>query len=499
MRAVPLLIRGGQVLRGGALARADILVEGERIAAVEPALPRPEAAEELDASGFLVIPGLVNAHTHAHNTLLRGLAGRWTLEDLLNHGPALNAGRTAEDHYLSAAIGAIEMLRCGCTAAYDLFMTVPAPTVEDLEAVARAYADVGMRAVLAPAVADLVFWDTVPGLMDLLPKALRLRLEEIRVAPAAALLGMKAQAIRRLHGAAGGRIRTAVAPTIPTQCTDDFLAGCVRLAREHGVGLHTHLAESKVQAVAARRRWGRTAVERLAELGALGPGFVGAHAVWLTDDDMRRLADAGAAVAHNPASNLRLGSGIAAVREMLDAGVTVALGTDGSMCSDNQDLFEALRLAALIGNVRFPHHTARWLTAADVWRMATLNGARAVGLADAVGALEPGRQADMVLLRAGSTFLRPLSDALGSLVYVETGAGVDTVLVAGRVVLRAGRVLGVDEDRLRAQAQAAADRLRARNAAGFALAAEIAPYLSTACRAAAAVPYPVNRYAVPAG
>lgn len=496
---MPLLIRGGRLLRGPgpALVRADLLVEGARIAAVEPSLPHREGVEVLEAAGFVVIPGLVNAHTHGHNLLLRGLAGRWTLEDLLNHGPALNARRTLDDHYVSAALSAVEMLRSGCTAAYELFMTVPAPTVEDLEAVARAYTDVGLRAVVAGAVADFLFWETVPGLMELLPKALRRRLEEIRAAPAAALLRLGEETIRRLDGAAGGRIRVALAPTIPTQCSDEFLAGCARLAREHGVGIHTHLSESKVQVIAARRRWGRTAVERLAELGLLGPRFVGAHGVWLTGDDMRRLADAGAVVSHNPASNLRLGSGIAAVREMLDSGLTVALGTDGSMSSDNQNLFEALRLAALVGNVRFPHDPARWLGTAEVWRMATEGGARAVGLEGHLGALEPGRQADLVLLREDSTALRPMSDALGSLVYVETGASVDTVVVGGRVMLRAGRVLGVDEARLRERAQTAADRVRAQNAAEFALAAEIAPYLSAACRTAAAAPYPVNRYAAP--
>src|SRR5688572_3647324 len=152
---MPILITGGEVLRGSppALERADVLVDADRIAAVGPTAPRPDGAERLDASGFLVVPGLINAHTHAHNNLLRGLAGRWTLEDLLNHGPALNTNRTLEDHYLSAAIGAIEMLKTGCTTAYDLFMAIPAPSVEDVEAIARAYTDVGMRAMLAPAVA----------------------------------------------------------------------------------------------------------------------------------------------------------------------------------------------------------------------------------------------------------------------------------------------------------------------------------------------------------
>jgi 5-methylthioadenosine/S-adenosylhomocysteine deaminase len=495
-----LLIRGGQVVRGEppALERADVLVDGDRVATVGPSLTAPAGAETVDARDSLVLPGLINAHTHGHNNLLRGLAGRWSLEDLLNHGGALNANRTPEDHHVAAAIGAVEMLKTGCTAAYDLFMTVPAPTLEDLEAVAQAYADVGLRAVLAPAVADIVFYEAVPGLMELLPKEQRLAVERLQPVPSAGLLRLGEAAVRRLHGAAGGRIRMALAPTIPTLCTDDFLAGCARLVREHGVGVHTHLSESKIQAVEARRRWGKTATERLAEIGLLGPGFVGAHGVWLTDDDIRRIADAGGAVAHNPASNLRLGSGIAAVREMLDAGVTVGLGTDGSMSSDNQNLFEAMRLAGLVGNVRFPHDTARWIGAAEVWRMATTGSARALGLADA-GAIEPGRKADLVVLRADSTFLRPLNDLAGSLVYVETGADVDTVLVDGRVVVRDGNVLTVDEARLRARAQAAADRIRAQNAAGWRLAAEMAPYLSAACRAAAAAPYPVNRYAAPAG
>lgn len=496
-----LLIRGGQVLRGDppALERADVLVDGDRIGAVGPRLSRPPAADELDAGGFLVVPGLVNAHTHAHNNLLRGLAGRWTLEDLLNHAPALNANRTAEDNYVSAAIGAIEMLKTGCTTAYDLFMAIPAPTVEDAEAIARAYGDVGMRAVLAPAVADILFYEAVPGLMDLLPKELRRTVESIRPAPTAELLRRSAETIRRLHGAGSGRIRIALAPTIPTQCTDEFLEGCARLSREHGVGVHTHLSESKIQVITAQRRWGKTAVAFLGELGLLGPNFVGAHGVWLTDDDMRRMADAGGAIAHNPASNLRLGSGIAAVREMLDRGVTVGLGSDGAMSSDNLNLFEAMRLAGLVGNVRFPHATERWISAVEVWRMATVGSARALGLGTDVGAIEPGRKADLVLLRADSTYLAPLNDVLGSLVYAETGAAVDTVLVDGRVVVKGGRVLTVDEDRLRARAQEAADRIRAKNAAAWTLAAELVPYLSTACRAAAAAPYPINRYAAPVG
>jgi 5-methylthioadenosine/S-adenosylhomocysteine deaminase len=494
-----LLVRGGQVLNSTqeALEPADVLIEGDQIAAVGGKLSSPPGTQELNAAGHLILPGLINAHTHAHNNLFKGVADNWTLEDLLTHGPALNGGRTPEDHYLSAAIGAMEMLKTGCTAAYDLFMAVPAPSSEVVEAVVRAYIDVGIRAVVAPAVADVVFYHVVPNLLELLPRRLRRTVERIQADPAEGLLRLTENSIRLWNGAAGGRIRVAVAPTIPGQCSDEFLADCQRLAQEYGVGLHTHLAESKVQAIYAQQRWGKTIVAHLADLSLLGPGFVGAHGVWLSPEDIHQLADAGAAVAHNPASNLKLGSGIAPTREMLSQGLTIALGTDGSMSSDNQNMFEAMRFAALVNKIRFPHDPDHWVGAKEVFTMATQGSARALGLADDIGAVVPGKKADLVLLRTNSVFLQPLNHALNALVYAETGADVTTVLVGGRVVLDNGRVLTVDEDHLRMQAQEAADRLCVQNAAAWALAEQLRPYVTAACRAAVASPYPVNRYAAP--
>lgn len=494
-----IFVYGGHVLNRSytALERADVLIEADRISAVGSALEIPTEAHRLDATGCLVLPGLVNAHTHAHNNLLKGLGDNWTLEELLNHGPALHGNRTQQEQYLSAAIGAVEMLKSGCTAAYDLFMAMPAPTSEGVEAIVQAYTDVGLRAVIAPAMADLVFYHTVPGLVELLPPDLRQTVEGLQAAPTEGLLQVAEDTVRRWNGAASGRVRVAVAPTIPGQCSDAFFAGCVRLARDYGVGLHTHLAESKVQAVAGQRRWGTTLVGHLAAIGALGPHFVGAHSVWLTDDDIRRLADAGAAVAHNPASNLKLGSGIAPVREMVEQGLTVGLGTDGSLSSDNQNLFEAMRFAALVGKVRFPHEPARWVGAQTAWELATRGSARVLGMADMLGAVAPGYKADLVLLRSDSVFLKPLNHPLNALVYAETGADVDTVLVDGRIVLEHGEVCTVNAAHLRAQAQEAADNLRTRNQTAWALAEQLSPHVAAACRAAVATPYPVQRYAAP--
>jgi 5-methylthioadenosine/S-adenosylhomocysteine deaminase len=494
-----LLIRGGQILTGVplALTRGDVLVDGNRIAAVSPALAAPADARVIDAAGRMVLPGLVNSHTHAASHLVRGRARSWTLEDLLTHTAANYGFRTPEDEYVSAAIGAIEMLKTGCTSAYDLYTAVPAVTDETFEAVVRAYTDVGVRVVLAPAVADIVFHQTVPGLLDLLPADLRRTVEEMEPAPTQGLLDLSERMIRRWHGGAGGRVRIAVSPTIPNQATDAFLDGCVRLAREHGVGIHTHLAESKVQVIESRRRHGRTLVGRLAARGVLGPGFVGAHGIWLTDDDLRMLADAGAAIAHNPGSNLRLGCGIAPVREMLDRGVAVGLGTDGSVCADNQNLFEALRIASVVSTIRFPYETGRWLDAATVWELATTGSARVLGQAGDLGAIAPGGKADLVLLRADSVFLRPLADPVNALVYAETGASVETVLVDGRLVVEGGRVTTVDEDRIYARAQDAADRQRGQSKQAWALAGRLAPYVTAACRAAVATPLPIDRYASP--
>ena len=303
-----LVIRGARVLAGSppVLRRADVLVEADRIAAVGPGLAGPAGARELDASGRIVLPGLGNAHTHAASHLARGRAGNWTLEDLLTHAPANYGHRTPEDDYLSAAIGAIEMLKTGCTSAYDLYMAVPAITDEAFEATVRAYTDVGVRVVLAPAVADVVFFQTVPGLIDLLPGDLRRTVEGMRAAPTKGLLDLTERIIRRWNGAAQGRVRVAVAPTIPNQATDELLDGCARLVRDYGVGVHTHLAESKVQVIESRRRFGKSIVARLAEHRLLGPGFVGAHGVWLAADDIRMLADKEGLSAHRYSVDVRL-------------------------------------------------------------------------------------------------------------------------------------------------------------------------------------------------
>jgi guanine deaminase len=489
------VIRGGRVVdaaRRTAEPR-DILVAVDTITEVgAPGLTAPVDARVVDASGKLLIPGLVNAHTHGHGTLARGTGDRWTLELLLNAAPWLGGNRTAEDRYLSTLIGAAELVSKGCTAAYDLFYEFPAPTLEGLEAAARAYADVGMRAVIAPMMADRTFWQAIPGLLEALPADARAEVERIRFAPFETSLAT----CRRALGSwkpDRDTIRLALAPTIPLHCTDEFMTGCRDLAREFGVGIHMHVAESKVQAVSSLTRYGRTLVGHVDALGLLGPEFTAAHAIWLDDDDVARLADRGASVAHNPGSNMRLGAGVARVRRMLEHGVNVGVGTDGANCSDNLNVFEAMRLASLVSRVQ-GHDPGRGLATDDVLRMGTAGGARALGFGDAIGRIAPGAKADLVFLDLASLNYVPLHDPVNQVAHAEDGTGVDSVMVGGRLVVDRRRLTTLDTSRLAARAAEAVERLRSANAPLRQVSDRLAEAVGTFCGSLAAQPYRVERH-----
>ncbi|MGB0091582.1 MAG: amidohydrolase family protein, partial [Solirubrobacteraceae bacterium] len=225
---------------------------------------------------------------------------------------------------------------------------------------------------------------------------------------------------------------------------------------------------------------------QLCALDALPSGFTAAHGVWLGAEEIRLLAGARATVAHNPASNLRLGNGIAPVRVMLDSALNVALGSDGSLRSDNQALFEAMRLAALVSRADPLSEPTRWLDAEEVFERATVGGAQAIGWDGQIGLIEPGRRADLVLLRADSMFLKPRNNLLNALAFAETGAAVDTVFVDGRMVVHSGQVTGVDEPRIRDRAQESVERLAHANRQLLADATELGPYVLSHCRALSA-------------
>ena len=490
-----IIIRGGRLVDAGrpAAESGDVLVVGDTIREVgPPGLAAPADAVTLDARDRLLHPGLINAHTHGHGNLAKGMGDRWTLELLLAAAPWISGNRTPDDKYLSTYVGALEMLLKGCTACYDLTVEFPLPTVEGLESCARAYRDAGIRAVLAPMVAELTFFEAIPGLLDAMPPLLRKDVERLRLAPGDATL----EAIRlTLKGWTQDResIRPAVAPTIPHHCSDDFMRKCAALARDFAVGLHTHVQESKPQVMVGLRRYGKTPTAHLEDLGLLGPDFTVGHGVWLDHDDMRRLGDYGASVAHNPGSNMRLGNGLADVRGMLKRKVNVGIGTDGANCSDNLNMYEAMRLASMVSKVQGPD-TDRWLTTGEVLRAATEGSARALGFGDRLGRIAPGYKADIVLLDLTNVNWLPFNNAVNQLVHTEDGSAVRSVMVGGRLVVDDRQLPSVDMAALTRRVEAARVRLAEATLPNKQLFERVEQVINTFCPGLAKMPYHVDRF-----
>jgi 5-methylthioadenosine/S-adenosylhomocysteine deaminase len=493
------------IVRGGLLVDAqrrtaepaDILIEGDTIVSVgPPGLEAPTAAVLVDATDRALMPGLVNAHVHGHGTLAKGLVGdRWPLELFLNGMPGMTGHRTVEDKYLNGLVAAAEMIRKGCTACYDLFFEFPIPSLEGVTAFGQAYRDAGLRAVIAPMLADKTLYQAYPGLIEAMPEALRADVRAFTLAPYEAT----ADAVEKIYADwpfDRDWIRPAIAPTIPLHCSDAFLLRCRDLARAYGLPLQTHVAESKAQAVLGLRKYGKTLTAHLEMLGLLGPHFSAAHAIWLDGDDFGRLADNGASVVHAPFSNMRLGSGLAHLRAMIERGVNVGVATDAANSSDQLNMFEATRLAALISRVQTPDFDA-WLGADEVLRMATTGSARAMGFDGTIGEIAPGYKADIVFLDLGHINYVPCHDLVTQIVFTENGAAVDSVMIGGRLVLDRGRLTTIDEKKLRRDAAAAAGRLYAANAQTRAFARQLQPFVGAFCKGLACEAYHVHRLAEP--
>lgn len=489
------VIRGGRILDwvNRRAEPKDILVRGGTIEELgAPGLAAPSDAVTVSAHDQLLLPGLVNAHTHSHGGLAKGLVSdRVPLEMFLATSSALNGGRTLEEKYLSALISAVEMLRKGCTSCYDLAVELPAPTAEGIRAIAQAYHDVGMRAVVAPMMADRTLYQALPGLLDAMPDDLRDKAR--RLAAASPETNVEAcKTILREWPFDRERVRPALAPTIPLHCSDDFLIACHRLSAEFNVGLQTHLAETKAQAVLAVERYGDSLVAHLDGLGILDERMSAAHAIWIAAEDVKRLANSGTRVAHNPLSNLRLGSGVAPVRLMLENGVDVGIGTDATNTSDGQSMFEATRLACYLSRIVTPDYR-QWLSVDEVFELATVGSARVLGFGDHLGRLAPGFKADIVFLNLTHINYIPLGNPGTQLVNGENGAAIDSVMVDGHFVLRGGKIITVDEVKLRRDAQRAFERLFAANAGAEVLGGNCADVVGTFCLGQARSAHPIHR------
>ncbi len=412
--------------------RGSVAIADGKIVAVGKNI-NVKADTVIDAKGKVVLPGLVNAHTHLSMTLLRGIADDMEFDPWLKTKIwPIEKHLRAEDCYVGALLGCLEMIKSGTTCFADQYFF--------MEDVARAVEKAGIRGVLSYGIIEQGD-----------PKK---RKSEIREGE---------KLVKTCHGTADGRILTMFGPHAPYTCSPECLAQVKELAKKYKVGIHTHIAESKWEVEEIIKKYGKRPVEHLDAIGFLGPEVLAAHCVQLAEQEIRILRDRGVKPVHNPVSNMKIACGVSPVPEMLAAGIPVALGTDGAASNNSLDMFNEMKFAALLNKVDKFDPTV--MPVQSVLEMATVNGGRALGLGENLGSLEVGKKADLILVDLRKPHLTPLRNVISHLVYSATGGDVDTVIVDGKVIMQGRRVLTLEEDKVLEEAQKVADNLLAQKEA----------------------------------
>ncbi|GAB0116039.1 amidohydrolase family protein [Acidisoma sp. 7E03] len=428
------------------LEQASILVRGDRIAAIgtraQLAAQEP-GAEIIDCRDRIVVPGMVNTHTHLFQTLLKGLGDDRMLKDWFTcmTGPAA-VELTVEDVAAAALHGCVENIRGGVTALVDFMYAHPRPGLT--QPVIEAFEASGIRGrVCRGFLTGGAEFDVPVPLIETAEHALG-----------------DARAIIRAHNRPGGRVQVGLAPSMIWALDAEALRATRRLADEEGAFITTHVAETPFEIEQSQSRFRCTDTELLSEIGFLGPDVLAVHCVQCGARDIDLLRRHDARVSHNPCSNMYLASGVPPIPTMLDAGITVGLGSDGPASSNNHSLVQAMKFAALIQKGH--HRNPEIITAEKALEMATIDGARAIGLEHEIGSIEIGKKADIAVFETEDFAIAPVHHPVSALVYSALGHEVSTVLIDGRIVLRGGRMTTVDEGAVRARSRSAAASLAAR-------------------------------------
>jgi 5-methylthioadenosine/S-adenosylhomocysteine deaminase len=436
VRPVSLVVTGGTVVtmdaRGRVLAPGALAVDGRDIVGIDtPAAiaARFSAADTIDAAGQVVMPGLINTHTHAPMVLYRGLADDLALMEWLQKYIFPAEAKTVTPAFVRAGtrLAALEMIESGTTAYADMYYFE--------EEIARATGQAGLRGVLGQTIIEFPAPDAKT--------------------PAEALK-RAAAFIRQWTG--NELIVPAVAPHAMYTLDTATMKAVLALADRERAPIITHLAETREEVTIAREKYQMTPAAYLDSIGLLRPRTLAAHGVWLTPEDVRLLARRGVGVAHNPESNMKLASGTAPVPSMLAAGVAVGLGTDGAASNNDLDMFEAMRQAALLHKLQ--SNDPRAIPARTALDMATAGAARALGMEREIGSLEVGKRADLIVVSLGAARQTPIYDPLSHLVYVTRGDDVRTTVVNGKILMRDRNVLTLDAPAVLAEARAMAATVR---------------------------------------
>ena len=390
------------------VVEGDVLVRDGRIVSVGG--PHDGADQVVDARGSYLLPGFIQTHIHLCQTLFRGYADDLALLDWLKTRVwPMEAAHTPRSLAAAAQQAASELLRSGTTTVLTM------ETVHDTDAVFEALEPMGLRAVVGKCMMDS---DTaVPA--RLLEETQRSIDDSVAIA-------------QRWHGRANGRLRAAFAPRFAVSCSRELLEEVARLAIAHDLVIHTHASENRDEIALIKARTGRKNIDYLADTGLTTSRLCLAHCVWVDDDEQSLIAEREVKVLHCPGSNLKLGSGLAPIVEMRRKGISVSLGADGAACNNHLDMFEEMRLAAVLQSVR---HQPGALTARDVVTMATREGARALGLGSEIGSIEAGKRADLILIDRDQPNLSLGTDPYSTIVYAARGTDVRATIVDGQLLV----------------------------------------------------------------
>ena len=407
--------------------RGEVLIENGIIKGVRTIGPgEPWQAEKvIDGTNKVLMPGFVNAHTHAAMTLFRGYADDLPLMEWLSNKIWPLEDKLSPEHiYWGTKLSILEMIKSGTTCFLDMYF--------EMDQVAQAVKEMGIRACLSR------------GMIGVAPNGEK-ALEETR------------EFIQKWNNTSEGRITAVLGPHAPYTCPPDYLKKVIAIAKELKVGIHIHLAETKTEVEDLLKQYGKTPTVLMDEVGLFEHKVIAAHCVHLTDEEIQILANKGVCVAHNPESNMKLASGIAPVPQMLKAGVTVALGTDGAASNNNLDMLDEIKAAAMIHKATTFDPTV--VPAYEALKMATINGAKALGLDEEIGSVAVGKKADLILFNFRAPHLTPKHDIIAHLVYAAKSSDIETVLVDGKILMENHRLLEINEEEILDKSQECAVNL----------------------------------------